>query len=69
MQLPRRQGGGMTPPWLNQICSARADQNSDPPDIVPNHPSPDVSMFPAECIVEKVSFPVKVTWILWLFYT
>ena len=27
-----------------------------------NRPSPDVSMIPAECIVEKVSLPVTVTW-------
>lgn len=40
--VPRRQESGMTQPWLNQICSACADQNSDPPDIVSNHPSPDV---------------------------
>ena len=62
MQLPRRQEGGMMQPWLNQICSARADQNSDPPDILPNHPSPDLSMIHAESIVEKVSLPGTVTW-------
>jgi hypothetical protein len=55
MQLPRRQEGGMMQRWLNQICSARADQNSGPPDILPNHPSRDMSMIHAESIVEKVS--------------
>jgi hypothetical protein len=62
MQLPRRQEGGMMQPWLNQICSARVNQNSDLPDILLNHPLPDVSMIHAESIVEKVSLTGTVTW-------
>ncbi len=56
MHLPRRQEGGMMQPWLNQICSARVDQNSDPPDIVPNHPSPDVSMIYARKLCREGFF-------------